>query len=189
MLGSVEEAETKRIDGRTYLANLHARRFEAPACVDKLNQNQESRGRLKSGHIPVLLHREEPDRRILPIAARPPAQRTELIATLFGDGQFNEFVGHFNESIDQQLVLTATKQLTLTGKRNATATDQAMVNGEATALLGLENEEAALACTHSAGMMYAGTQGTYRHRRSARSPAAARRYPQRRATRGHRPFA
>jgi AAA domain len=30
LLGSVEEAGTKRIEGRTYLANLHAQRFEAP---------------------------------------------------------------------------------------------------------------------------------------------------------------
>src|SRR5690606_1746186 len=31
LLGAVEEADTKRIDGRTYLANLHARRYETPS--------------------------------------------------------------------------------------------------------------------------------------------------------------
>jgi hypothetical protein len=41
LLGSVEEAETKRIDGRTYLANLHARRFEAPALRATDHQNRE----------------------------------------------------------------------------------------------------------------------------------------------------
>lgn len=64
------------------------------------------------------------------------AQRTELIATLFGLDKFNKFVGHFNGSIDQQLVLTATKQLASTGTRRALATDQARVNGEAKALKG-----------------------------------------------------
>ncbi|MCH8181392.1 MAG: ATP-binding protein [Proteobacteria bacterium] len=90
------------------------------------------------------------------IAARPPAQRTELIATLFGMDKFNEFVGHFNESIDQQLILTAAKQIVLTGKRNTLAADQATVNGEAQALLSLTDEEANLALTHSEGMTYAG---------------------------------
>lgn len=90
------------------------------------------------------------------IAARPPAQRTELIATLFGMEKFNEFVGHFNELIDPQLVLTCAKQLALTGKRNALAADQATVDGGAQALLNLTNEESALALTHSEGMTYTG---------------------------------
>ena len=30
LLGAVEEADTKRIDARTYLVNVHANRFEAP---------------------------------------------------------------------------------------------------------------------------------------------------------------
>jgi DNA repair exonuclease SbcCD ATPase subunit len=70
--------------------------------------------------------------------------------------KFNEFVGHFNESIDQQLILTGVKQLTLTARRNTLAVDQATVNGEAQELLDLTNEEAALALTHSEGMTYTG---------------------------------
>jgi len=41
LLGSVEEAESKRINGQTYLANLHARRFEAPALRATDHQNRE----------------------------------------------------------------------------------------------------------------------------------------------------
>ncbi|OEZ84716.1 hypothetical protein JAB8_40950 [Janthinobacterium sp. HH106] len=70
--------------------------------------------------------------------------------------KFNEFVGHFNESIDQQLTLTGAKQLALTGKRTALASDQATVNGEAQTLLDLANDEEALALTHSEGTTYAG---------------------------------
>jgi hypothetical protein len=90
------------------------------------------------------------------IAARPPAQRTELIATLFGMENFNEFVRHFNDEIDAQLVLAATKQLALTGKRNTLASDQTTVDGEAQVLIDLANQEAALALTHSGGMTYDG---------------------------------
>ena len=161
LLGSVEEAETKRIDGRTYLANLHARRFEPPALRATDNQNRE----VAVDSNPDTFRFSFIDKNRIDafsrIAARPPAQRTELIATLFGMDKFNEFVGHFNESIDQQLVLTATKQLALTGKRNALATDQAMVNGEAKALLGMANEGAALALTHAAGMTYAGLKALF----------------------------
>lgn len=41
LLGSVEEAETKRIDGRKYLENLHAHRFEPPTLTATDNQNLE----------------------------------------------------------------------------------------------------------------------------------------------------
>lgn len=156
LLGSVEEAETKRIDGRTYLANLHARRFEPPALRATDIQNREVAVDSNPDTFRFCFIEKNRIDAFSRIAARPPAQRTGLIATLFGMDKFNEFVSHFNESIDQQLVLTATKQLALTGKRNALATDQSMVNGEAQALLGLANEEAALALTHSAGITYAG---------------------------------
>lgn len=154
LLGSVEEAETKRIDGRAYLANLHARRFEPPALRATDNENREVAVHSNSDTFRFCFIEKNRIDAFSRIAARPPAQRTELIATLFGMDKFNEFVGHFNESIDQQLVLTATKQLALTAKRTALATDQAMVNGEANFLLGLANEEVALALTHSAGMTY-----------------------------------
>jgi len=156
LLGSVEEAETKRIDGRAYLANLHARRFEVPALQATDHQNREIAVASNPDTFRFCFIEKNRIDAFSRIAARPPAQRTELIATLFGMDKFNDFVGHFNESIDQQLVLTATKQLALTGKQNALAAEQAAVNGEAKALLNLAAEEAALALTHSVGMTYAG---------------------------------
>lgn len=156
LLGAVEEAETKRIDGQTYLANLHARGFKPPALLATDSQNREIAVASNPDTFRFCFIEKNRIDAFSRIAARPPAQRTELIATLFGMDKFNEFVGHFNESIDQQLVLTATKQLALIGKRNALATDQAMVNGEAKALLDMATEEAALALTHSTDMTYAG---------------------------------
>ncbi|ABE47222.1 AAA family ATPase [Polaromonas sp. JS666] len=156
LLGSVEEAETKRIDGRTYLANVHARRFEAPVLRATDHQNREVPVAASADTYRFCFIEKNRIDAFSRIAARPPAQRTELIATLFGMDKFNEFVGHFNESIDQQLVMVAAKQQLLTARRTALAADQTTVNGEAQALLGLTNEEDALALTHSAGMTYAG---------------------------------
>lgn len=156
LLGSVEEAETKRIDGRTYLANLHARRFEAPALRATDHQNREVAVVANADTFRFCFIEKNRIDAFSRIAARPPAQRTELIATLFGMEKFNEFVGHFNESIDAQLVTYAAKQLALTGKRNALANDQAAVNGEAQSVLDLTAEEAALAAAHQEGMVYEG---------------------------------
>lgn len=156
LLGSVEEAESKRIDGRTYLANLHARTFAPPVLRATDHQNRECAVAANPDTFRFCFIEKNRIDAFSRIAARPPAQRTELIATLFGMEKFNEFVSHFNESIDLQLVTRADKQLALNGKRNALTADQATVNGEAKALLDLAAEEAALAVTHSAGMTYAG---------------------------------
>jgi recombinational DNA repair ATPase RecF len=155
LLGSVDEAETKRIDERTYLANLHARRYEAPALLATDHQNREVAVVANADTFRFCFIEKNRIDAFSRISARPPGQRTELIATLFGMEKFNEFVSHFNESIDPQLVTMANKQLALNGKRNAFANDQATVNGEAQALQSLAAEEAALAAAHQ-GMAYDG---------------------------------
>lgn len=156
LLGSVEEAENKRIDGRSYLANLHARRFEPPALLATDHQNREVTVAPSLDTFRFCFIEKNRIDAFSRMAARPPAQRTELIATLFGMDKFNEFVGHFNESIDKQLVLTASKQLELTSKSNALTADKALVNGEEKSLVDLAIEDAALATKYSAGMTYAG---------------------------------
>jgi hypothetical protein len=48
--------------------------------------------------------------------------------------QFSDFVGNFNENIDNQLVLAEDKQKALAAQRTALVGDQQIVNGEAEAL-------------------------------------------------------
>lgn len=154
LLGSVEEADTKRIEPRVYLANIHAARFAAPALLATSHQNREMPVAASIDTFRFCFIEKNRIDAFSRIAAKPPAQRTELIATLFGMENFNEFVGHFNEAIDAQLVLAATKELALTGKRNALAADRTTVDGEAQAIIELANQEAALALTLSEGMTY-----------------------------------
>jgi AAA domain len=155
LLGAVEEADTKRIDGQTYLVNVHANRFEPPVLQATDHQNREVPVAASADTYRFCFIEKNRIDAFSRIAARPTAQRTELVATLFGMEKFNEFVSHFNESIDQQLVLTGTKQLALANLRNALSADQATVDGEAQALVSLTDEEAALAFTYSEGMTYA----------------------------------
>lgn len=155
LLGTVQEADSKRIDERTYLSNLHAGRFEPPALTATDHRNRE---------VPVAADLEmfrfcfvEKNRidAFSRIAARPAGSRTELIAALFGMDGFNGFVSHFNESVDSQLVLTTIKQTALTTLRAALEIDQTAVDGEADTLHALDDEEAALAASYTAGMTYA----------------------------------
>lgn len=154
LLGDVEEAGSKRIAARTYLSNVHDGRFDVPILKATDLQGREV------GVVPnadtyrfcfVEKNRIDAFSRI---AARPNAQRAELIATLFGMDQFNEFVGHFNESIDGQLVLLGERQTTLTARRNALAADRATVEGEAVSQQALAEEEAALAKEYDAAITY-----------------------------------
>lgn len=154
LLGSVEDAESKRIDGRAYLVNLHARRFDPPVLTATDHQNREVAVVPNADTFRFCFIEKNRIEAFARIAARPPAQRTELIATLFGMEKFNEFVSHFNESVDGQLVTIAAKQLELNGKRKALAEDQAMVNGEAQSLEVLAADESAIAARYLGGVTY-----------------------------------
>lgn len=154
LLGDVEEAGSKRIAASTYLTNLHDRRFSAPilkatdqnGCeVDVISNPDTYRFCfIEKNRIDTFSR----------IAARPNAQRTELIATLFGMDRFNEFVNHFNESIDGQLVLVGERQATLATRRMVLAADREAVAGEPNAQQELSDEENALAKEYADGTTY-----------------------------------
>ncbi|MDY1261784.1 AAA family ATPase [Pseudomonas aeruginosa] len=155
LLGDVEEAGSKRIAGRTYLMNVHAGRFEAPALKATDHQGREVNVIANPDVYRFCFIEKNRIDAFSRIAARPNAQRAELIATLFGMDQFNDFVSHFNESIDGQLVLIGEKKNTLAARRAALVIDQETVKGEAEAIQNLDNEEAELAKTYAADMTYA----------------------------------
>ena len=154
LLGSVEEAEAKRITAATYLSNIHERRFTPPVLRATDHQGSEINVVASADAYRFCFIEKNRIDSFFRIAARPTAQRAELIATLFGMEKFNEFVGHFNESIDGQLTLTKTKQVFLEQRRTALAQDQAIVDGEVESLHTLDAEELALALTHSENITY-----------------------------------
>lgn len=154
LLGEVEEAGSKRIAPRTYLANLHAKGFAEPTLTASDHEgNQVDVVANLDTYRFCFVEKNRIDA-FSRIAARSPAQRAELIATLFGMGQFNDFVGNFNENVDGQLTLVGEKQAVLAAKRGALAADQETVNGETGALQAVTDEDAALADTYAAGTTY-----------------------------------
>lgn len=156
LIGSVEEAEAKRIAAATYLSNIHERRFDPPVLMAIDHQGNEMNVVPNAdGYRFCFIEKNRIDS-FSRIAARPTAQRAELIAALFGMEKFNEFVGHFNESMDGQLNLVNTKRILLAEKRAALVEDQATVNGETASLQSLDAEDMALASAYSEGMTYEG---------------------------------
>ncbi|CAH0273067.1 AAA family ATPase [Pseudomonas brassicacearum] len=154
LLGDVEEAGSKRIAARTYLANVHDGRFNAPILKATDQQGREVDVVANADTYRFCFVEKNRIDAFSRIAARPNAQRAELIATLFGMDQFNEFVGHFNESIDGQLILLGERQSTLTARRNALAADRTTVENEAASQQALAEEEAALAKEYDAEITY-----------------------------------
>ncbi|WP_278420567.1 AAA family ATPase [Stutzerimonas kunmingensis] len=156
LLGSVEDAENKRIAPRVYLANLHEGRFTPPVLTATDHQNRDVDVAANEETYRFCFVEKNRIDAFSRIAARPAGQRSELIAALFGMDQFSDFVGHFNEAIGGQLVLEPEKKLLLNARREALANDQATVDGDEQVLEALDNEEADLAASHSAEMTYTG---------------------------------
>lgn len=96
LLGYVEEAEAKRITAATYLSNIHERRFAPPVLRATNHQGEEINIEANADTYRFCFIEKNRIDSFARIAARPTAQRAELIATLFGMENFNDFVDHFN---------------------------------------------------------------------------------------------
>ena len=134
LLGAVDEGDIKRIAADRYLSNSHEGHFERPVLLATDFEGRQ---------VPVVADADayrfcfvEKNRidAFSRIAAKPAGQKTELIAALFGMDQFNDFVGHFNDSMEGQLTLVAVKHQELFAKQgtlnqdNATVADEGCVN-------------------------------------------------------------
>lgn len=154
LLGSVEEAGAKRIDQESYLSNSHEGGYSIPRLSAADHENREI------AVIPNLdiyrfcfIEKNRIDA-FSRIAARTPAQKTELIATLFGMDKFNDFVNNFNESMDDQLIRDNVQGRILEARRRALAQDQTLVDNQVESLSALNAEESQLANSYGTGMTY-----------------------------------
>jgi DNA polymerase III delta prime subunit len=154
LLGEVEEASSKRIPDATYLRNLHVGSFEPPILVaSDVNGDEVSVAQNADVFRFCFIEKNRIDS-FSRIASKPPAQRTALIASLFGLDGFNDFVKGFNNDINGQLQLADTKYQELTLKRAGQTVDNATVLNEATDRAALEQEEANLAAEYEPELSY-----------------------------------
>jgi hypothetical protein len=119
LLGTINEAEAKRINQRAYCDNARLQRHDKPE-LEVLNEK---------GQLVACQPNEEALRfcfvernRIegfARIAARTPGDQRQLIATLFGIDEFNDFVKGFNPDLDNELDLEGKKARELQARRQA----------------------------------------------------------------------
>lgn len=154
--GSVEEAGSKRIDHREYLANIHTGRFDEPALTAIDARGQPVRVTPDENAFRFFFIEKNRIDNFSRIAATPPGRKSDLIATLFGMDQFNDFASHFNESMDAALTLGTTLQTQVAAQRQALLHDEAKRDAEAEELEALGEEAARYAGAFSEGLSYEG---------------------------------
>lgn len=151
---SVEEAGSKRIADRDYLANIHAGRFEMPVLTATGSDGREVQVRADEGAFRFFFIEKNRIDNFSRIAASPPGRKSDLIATLFGMDQFNEFASRFNESMDAALTLGAETQVRLNLRRQALAADEATAAGAQEQLAAADQVAAEYAAGYAEGLTY-----------------------------------
>jgi energy-coupling factor transporter ATP-binding protein EcfA2 len=152
--GSVEGAGSKRIVQSAYLENIHAGRFDAPVLTATGRDGSEVQVRADEDAFRFLFIEQNRIDNFSRIAATPPGRRNDLIATLFGMDEFNEFSSHFNESMDAALTLGTQAQIQLNARRQALVTDEAAIAAEPRKLVALEQAATNYAAAFADGLTY-----------------------------------
>lgn len=154
LLGEVEEASSKRIPEATYLRNLHVGSFDFPKLLASDVNGDEVSVTQNADVFRFCFIEKNRIESFSRIASKPPAQRTALIASLFGLDGFNEFVKGFNNDINGQLQLADTKNQELAIKRAEQTVDNKTIENESADRSALEQEETTLAAEYEPGLSY-----------------------------------
>lgn len=151
MLGSISEAQVKRVDERTYCNNARLHRHETPVLITtgthRVAQPNEGEYRF------CFIEKNRLDD-FARIAARTPGDQRQLIATLFGVDQFSDFVRGFNPSLDHDLMLTGVKATELAQKRTQLANAEQVIATYPQKIAQIDEQERALAQRISPGTTY-----------------------------------
>ncbi|HBQ6492262.1 AAA family ATPase [Klebsiella pneumoniae] len=153
MLGSISEAQLKRVEQRLYCNNARIGRHDAPVLL------------AGEAHAPQPVQSDESEYRFCfieknrlddfaRIAARTPGDQRQLIATLFGVEQFSEFVRGFNPSLDPDLMLTGPMAAQLVERRQQVASSEQAIAAHPQKIIDIELQENALAQRMSPGATY-----------------------------------
>ena len=118
MLGSISEAQAKRIDQEKYCDNVRLGRHVPPILTARLDEAQAAAFVAdEAAHRFCFIEKNRLDA-FARIAARTPGDQRALIATLFGVDQFADFVRNFNQTLDDSLTLVGPKAMRLKALRD-----------------------------------------------------------------------
>jgi len=145
MLGSISEAQAKRLDLQTYCNNVRLRSHVPPSLTVRVAGAKPSRLVANEAEYRFCFIEKNRLDDFARIAARTPGDQRQLIATLFGVDQFAEFVRGFNSELDESLTLAGPKAALLAQRRQQLAASEQVVNGHVGKLKQQGAEEAKLA--------------------------------------------
>jgi energy-coupling factor transporter ATP-binding protein EcfA2 len=126
LLGSISEAQVKRVDQRIYCNNARLRRHVVPALSATGESEPQAVVPDEAEYRFCFIEKNRLDD-FARIAARTPGDQRQLIATLFGVDQFSEFVRGFNPSLDQDLMLVGVHATQLAQRRLQLANSEQMI--------------------------------------------------------------
>jgi len=144
MLGSISEAQAKRVDQRTYCNNARLRRHVAPVLSSRAEDQPQAVQPDEAEYRFCFIEKNRLDD-FARIAARTPGDQRQLIATLFGVDQFSEFVRGFNPLLDQDLMLTGVQAAQLAQRRVQLANSEQTIAAYPQKIAAVEALEQALA--------------------------------------------
>lgn len=145
MLGVVEEAALKRIDHDAYLRNVHEKRFVPPKLKARDAAGDDTPIQANPDAHRFCFIEKNRIEDFARMSAKTPAQRTELIARLFGMQGISDFIGNFNSDLNNDLTLNNLKGQRLAEKRQKLAADTALVANTANKLTELDQREEQIA--------------------------------------------
>lgn len=144
MLGSISEAQVKRVDQRAYCNNARLRRHVAPVLSSRTENETFPIQPDEAEYRFCFIEKNRLDD-FARIAARTPGDQRQLIATLFGVDQFSEFVRGFNPSLDQDLMLYGPQASQLAQRRLQLANSEQVIAAYPQKIAEVEALEQALA--------------------------------------------
>lgn len=139
ILGTVQEATTRRIPLEQFLKNKKNDRFVKPklrAVLDgniiELSSNLEAYkfSFIEKNRIDSFSH----------IGATTPSEKTERLAALFGLSEFTDFVRGFTDSLDSKVIEEHTKEDDFNRKIDANEKLQETISGKVKSLHNIESE-------------------------------------------------
>jgi len=145
LLGTVEEAEAKRLGEQDYLQNARVKKMVAPR-VHAVNLSDEEFLVAANQELYRFCFVEK--NRIddfSRIAAKTPVHQTRLIASLFGLNLFEDFVRNFTNDLEPYIDLYGKKRAELEKRRLVLQTDEKAIKEEKTIFEALTQEEDLLA--------------------------------------------
>lgn len=153
MLGSISEAQVKRVDQRNYCNNARLRHHVAPVLSSGAADAAQVIRPDEAEYRFCFIEKNRLDD-FARIAARTPGDQRQLIATLFGVEQFSEFVRGFNPSLDQDLMLAGVQAAQLMQRRLQLANSEQTIAAYPQKVEAVEALERALAQRIAPGAIY-----------------------------------